>query len=251
MLHRVAPVGVLGAAAEGADLDGVGGAGGEAVHGEVARIGVDAAALVRAGGAARADGGVTQFVAVGVGDGGDLREELAGVAIEDVGDGGGGQGGLRAVHAHGVEAAGEQHGQVVAVPFLDVAGELAEQVNDDGALVVLVRGVGGAAYFGGGDGQAEGGERRIEDNLRDGRVGIGGVAEEVGADGAAGFFEGVVGHVAEAEEDAELGHFFGCGLGLDEAVVGQAGHVPCERVALGVLPVPGGRGRWHGGWVAG
>lgn len=198
----IAPVAVAGAAADGTDLELVVPAGREAVDGHVARVGEQAAVLPGAGRAIGTDEGVAHFVALRVGDGADADDELAGHAVDDVLDRGCFQRGGGAVRAHGVKAAGEQRGEVVATVLLHIAGQLAQQADERLALVVLVRRLGGAALRGGGDGLAEGRERGGEVGLCHRRRGVGGIAVGFHVDGHGRLFQGVIGRRGEAEEDA-------------------------------------------------
>ncbi len=208
MAHGIAPIGVARRAADSADLEGVVCAGCQAIHGHGAGVGEEAAILPRAGRAALADGGVTHFITAGIGDGTDAEDELAGVGIEDVADRRHGERRLRAVGAHGVEAAGEQRGEVVATVFLHITGELAEQIDEDVAFVVLIGRRRRAALLLRADGGAESVLRRLQRDGSDGRRGIGGVAVEVLEDFVGRLDETEVRSIGEAELDAEVGHMF-------------------------------------------
>ncbi len=255
MAHRVAPVALAGAAADGLGLELVDAAGRE-VADDHARVAEQAGVLVGAGDAAGADERVAQAIDARIGHGRDHHDELAAAPVDNVGDGGRVQRALRAIGADGFEAAGQQLGQVVAVIVLHVAGEPAQESHQSVALVVLVRRIGGAARLGGGDPSGEvalgAGERVGVDG--DGGIGWHGpkiTGIEAVMDGLGGFLDDMIGAAGEAEADTELGHTFGFGLGLgfrNIAVPSQA-RVPAQRVALGVLPVPGGRCGRHGGWI--
>ena len=108
MAGDVAPVALAGAAADGADLDIICRAGGQAIERQRAGIGVQAAILPWAGCAISADHGIPKFVALGVGNGlAELYQQLAGIAVEKAEDEGRGQMCLDAAGAGGRESAGE------------------------------------------------------------------------------------------------------------------------------------------------
>jgi hypothetical protein len=110
MPHRIAPVARPRAAAHGADLEDVVLAGDEGADGHVARFAVQASVLPGALRLAGGGEGEAGFVVARVFHHLDFDDELGAHAVLDVGDGGSRERLLRAVGAHGVEAAGGKAG---------------------------------------------------------------------------------------------------------------------------------------------
>ena len=116
----VAPVAVAGAAADGADLNDVTGAGGQAVERQRAGTGDQAAALPWADRTVGANRSIPEFIALGVGDGlAELHQQLAGMAVAKAQDEWRGQRRLGMAGLDCREPAGEQCGEIAGAVVLD------------------------------------------------------------------------------------------------------------------------------------
>jgi hypothetical protein len=188
MPHRITPVAIPGAAADGAELEDVVLAGGEAVDRHGARLGEEAGAEPRALHGAGGGQGVAAFVHLRVRHRSDTVDELPAAAVANVLDRRRLERALGAVGRDEFESGGEDVGDVIVAELLHVAGEFPQEGDEDLAHVVLVRGGRRTALDLRGDGRGEVGERALELHLRDRRgrrVGEGGVAVEA-ADHRAG-----------------------------------------------------------------
>ena len=108
--------------------------------------------MPRAEDSAGADYGEAEFIAFCVFHRADAGEQLAADSVFHVADVRFFEWDTCAVGAHGFEAAGKQRREVVAALFLHIRGELAEQTDEHGAFVFLVRRGCGAALGLGCDG---------------------------------------------------------------------------------------------------
>ena len=193
----IAPATLAGAAAESADLEHIGAAGRQVLDHHAAGAFEIHRADVGAGQTVRADEGVTNVVAAGVFHGFHAQDELAGVAVDDVLDAGRLQRNGGAVGAGCLEAAGEQRGEVVAMVFLHVGGELTQETDEGLAHVVLLRRVCGAARFSGGESGGEVRDTCEQGRLGHRRCGEGRFAIKATVYGHGSFFEVMVGLVGK------------------------------------------------------
>ncbi len=198
MADGVAPVALAGAAAESADLEHIVAAGRQVIDLHAAGAFEIHRADEGTGRTVRADEGVTNVVAAGVFHGLHAQDELAGVAVDDVLDAGRLQGDGGGVGAGCLEAAGEQCGEVVAMIFLHIGGELTQQTDEDLPHVVLRRRVCRSAQFSGGDGGGEVRDTCEQGRLGHRRCGVGRLAIEATVHGRGSFFEGMVGRAGKA-----------------------------------------------------
>ena len=227
MRNGVAPIAVAGAAADAADLHHVDLAGREAVDGHGARTGEKAAALKRAGRATRVEQGVADFEALHVFQRLDAREELAAHAVFQAAEDGLGQRGACAIGAHRFEPAGKQRVELIAAGTLHIAGELAEDGDDNLPRGILGGSRRGASLRGVADGSLKGGQRRRKRRRRNGHGGVKGVAPQFIEDGEGGFLHGMIRGIRKTEQDAEMWHNGGFSMVGWVFVWTESGVLPC------------------------
>ena len=211
MPDRIAPLGIAGAAADGADAEVVRATGDQAGHRHAARRLVHPGARpfahrARAGGGVR--GSLTlRFVQARVGHRRHAQGQLAGAAVVDADDRRRVERGLGAAGARGVETAGKQFGQAVGRVALNrrlhVERELAQEADERLGRLILGGGGRRAALRLRGNGVGERGESRLQVGGGHRRGGKHGVAVETRQNVPGGFFEFMVRGARKAEQDAE------------------------------------------------
>ena len=140
MADGVAPVAVVGGAADGAHVNAVRGTGRQTAEKHPAGPRKQAAFLPGARRTVRSDRRLLQFVRPGVKHLLHVYRKLPGVAVIDDGDGRLRQGRRCADSGGGLEPAGKQRREIVVAVALNVTGELAQKRDQVMALFIFVSG---------------------------------------------------------------------------------------------------------------